>query len=240
MGIDMATGKYLMFVDPDDYVHPQLVATCVEAMEENACQLVEVNYVRTSEIYVNTQMISSPKYRIEEGLKIEECADHVCWGKLYITDLIKKNALRMRYRSFQDTAFTRAYCLLCQKAVFVDEVMYFYYANPLSIQANMSLSKIKQSILRTNDVINIYKLHGLIKKAEIYRISSQQVLIRNLLRLSKQNKLEIESDITIEDDTKGVIELFNRHRTLFTFYGCYRLGARFTIKWILRKVGILK
>lgn len=87
IGIEIATGKYLMFVDSDDYAHPQIVATCVEAMERNECQLVEVNSIRTSKFSIDFENITRPKYRIEEELRIEECSDHVCWGKLYITDI---------------------------------------------------------------------------------------------------------------------------------------------------------
>lgn len=240
IGIEIATGKYLMFVDSDDYVHPQIVATCVEAMERNECQLVEVNWIRTSKFSIDFENIPRPKYRIEEGLRIEECSDHICYGKLYITDMIKDHALKMRYRFFEDTAFTRAYSLLCEKAVFISEVMYFYYTNPSSITAKMSMQKIRQSISRTNDVINVYKHNGLIEKAERFRISSQQVLIKNLMRMSKQDKLELIDNITVKDDTKRIINLFNYHRTLFELYGCYRLGIRFTIKRILRKVGLKK
>ncbi len=48
IGMEMASGKYVMFVDSNDYVHPQMVETCVNAMESGNCQLAQVDYVRTS------------------------------------------------------------------------------------------------------------------------------------------------------------------------------------------------
>lgn len=240
IGMEMVSGKYVMFVDPDDYVHPQIVEICVNAMENGNCQMVEVDYERTSAFTTNFHSVAQPRIEVLEGLKIEECSDHVCWGKLYLTDVIRKYGLKMLYRSFQDTAFTRAYSLLCIKAAFIHEKMYFYYVNPTSIQANMSLSKICQSIARTNDVIEVYKQHGLIQKAELYRNASQKVLIRNLLRMPKGSKLELPNDITIYPDTRRIIELFNRHHHLFILFAYLKLGIRFTIKEIFKIIGLMK
>lgn len=240
IGLELASGKYVMFVDSDDYVHPQIVEICVNAMENGNCQMVEVDYVRTSAFTTNFQHIAQPRIEILEGLKIEECSDHVCWGKLYLTDVIRKYGLKMLYRSFQDTAFTRAYSLLCKKAAFIHEKMYFYYVNPTSIQANMSLSKICQSIARANDVTEVYKQHGLIQKAEMYRIASQKILIRNLLKMPKGVKLELTDDITIYPDTRRIIELFNNHYLLFVLFGYFRQGAKFIVKHIIKKIGLIK
>lgn len=240
IGMEMASGKYVMFVDSDDYVHPQMVETCVNAMESGNCQLAQVDYVRTSAFIADFRPIVQPQCEIVEGLHIEDCSDHISWAKLYLTDIIRKHGLKMIYRSFEDTAFTRAYSLLCKKAAIIHEVMYFYYVNIDSTTAKMSASKISQSIARTNDVIEIYKRHGLVQKAEVYRIASQKVLLRNLLRTPKGTKLELTDDIMLHPDTKKIIELFNNHRHLFGLYGYYRLGMKFTIKRILRTVGLKK
>lgn len=240
IGVEMASGKYVMFVDSDDYVHPQIIETCVNAMESGNCQIAQVDYVRTSAFTADFHLITQPQCEIIEGLDIEEHTDHICCGKLYLTDIIRKNGLKMKYRLFEDTAFTRAYSLLCKKAAFIHEVMYFYYVNPNSAMATTSAAKISQSIARANDVILVYKQHGLTEKAEVYRLASQKVLIRNLLRMPKDAKLELADDITVRPDTRRIIDLFNGHRILFGLYGCSRLGMKFTIKHILKTIGLMK
>ena len=240
IGVGMASGKYVMFVDSDDYVHPQIVETCVNAMESGNCQMAQVDYVRTSAFTADFRLIAQPQCEIVEGLHIEDCSDHISCAKLYLTDIIRKHGLKMIYRSFEDTAFTRAYSLLCKKAVFIHEVMYFYYVNPDSATATMSAAKISQSIARANDVIEVYKQHGLTQKAEVYRLASQKVLIRNLLRMPKGTKLELTADMTVHPDTHRVIKLFNGHRILFGLYGCSRLGLKFTVKHILKTIGLMK
>ena len=240
IGVGMASGKYVMFVDSDDYVHPQIVETCVNAMESGNCQMAQVDYVRTSAFTADFRLIAQPQCEIVEGLHIEDCSDHISCAKLYLTDIIRKHGLKMIYRSFEDTAFTRAYSLLCKKAAFIHEVMYFYYVNPDSATATMSAAKISQSIARANDVIEVYKRHGLTQKAEVYRLSSQKGLIRNLLRMPRGAKLELTADMTVHPDTHRVIKLFNGHRILFGLYGCSRLGLKFTVKHILKTIGLMK
>lgn len=240
IGVEMASGKYVMFVDSDDYVHPQIVETCVNTMESGNCQMAQVDYMRTSAFTADFPPIAQPQCEIVEGLYIEDCSDHISCAKLYLTDIIRKHGLKMIYRSFEDTAFTRAYSLLCKKAAFIHEMMYFYYVNPDSATATMSAAKISLSIARTNDVIEVYKRHGLTQKAEVYRLASQKVLIRNLLRMSKDARLELMVDMKVHPDTLRIIELFNNHRILFGLYGCCRLGLKFTIKHILKTVGVMK
>lgn len=240
IGVEMASGKYVMFVDPDDYVHPQIVETCVSAMESGNCQMAQVDYVRTAAFVTAFRPIVQPRIEIVRGLHIEECSDHISCAKMYLTHIIREHGLKMIYRSFEDTAFTRAYSLLCKKAAIIHEIMYFYYVNPDSATATMSEEKISQSIARTNDVIEVYKQHGLTQKAEQYRIASQKVLLRNLFRMPKRAKLELTSDITSYRDIRKIIELFNNHRTLFSLYGFYRLGPKFTVKYILKTIGLMK
>lgn len=148
IGVEMASGKYVMFVDPDDYVHPQIVETCVSAMENGNCQMAQVDYVRTAAFVTDFRPIVQPRIEIVEGLHIEECSDHISCAKMYLTHIIREHGLKMIYRSFEDTAFTRAYSLLCKKAAIIHEVMYFYYVNPDSSTATMSEEKISQSIAR--------------------------------------------------------------------------------------------
>ena len=229
----MASGKYVMFIDPDDYVHPQIVETCVYTMESSNCQMVQVDYMRTHAFATDFRPIVRPRCKIVEGLRIEEYCDHISWAKLYLTEIIKKHRLKMVYRIFEDMAFTRAYSLLCKKAAFIHEVMYFYYINPASATAKMSVAKINQSIIRTNDVIDIYMQYGLIQKAEAFRIVMQKVLIRYLLRMPKVARLELTDGITAHPDTIRIIGLFNNHRILFNLYSCFRLGLKFTIKYII-------
>lgn len=241
VGIEMASGKYIMFVDADDFIHPKTVELSVRSMEAHQAQMVEFGFSRVSNGDACCRQVGSPEVDvIEGGMVIEQRSDHIACNKMYLRSLIEKNRLRFVHRCFEDTAFTRNYSLMCDKAVFLKEYLYYYYINPQSLTSTLTIDKLKMSIERAQDVIGVYLEHGLVERAEQYRLSSRKFLIRHLMNVAKDAWLELDASIKVKDDTRWIIDLFNRHRTLFDIYGCYRLGAKFTVKHILKKIGLMK
>ena len=45
-GLDMACGKYIMFVDSDDFLHPQAMEICFSFAEKDSSDLVAFTYDR--------------------------------------------------------------------------------------------------------------------------------------------------------------------------------------------------
>ncbi len=240
-GIKIASGKYIMFVDADDFIHPMTVELSVEKLESHKAQMVEFGFARVSYEPPAYRQIRYPQVDIIEGsTAIERCSDHICWNKLFLKELIEKNRLRFEYRCFEDTAFTRGYSLVCDKAVFLNEQLYYYYVNPNSTTSTLTVDRLALSIERANGVIDVYLEHGLAERAEEYRRSSQKFLVSRLMDMANETKLELGDGVIVKDDTKRIIHLFNCHPKLFRLYGCCRLGLKYTIKRILRKFGLRK
>ncbi len=99
---DRARGKYLQFLDSDDWITPDATRLFVRAAEEYGCDMVISDFYRV----VGERL--SPKGDIEEEgvLTQEEFAAHmmenpadfyygVLWNKLYRRDLVEEHSLRM-------------------------------------------------------------------------------------------------------------------------------------------------
>ena len=100
--IDRARGKYLQFLDSDDWITPDATRLFVRAAEEYGCDMVISDFYRV----VGERL--SPKGDIEEEgvLTREEFAAHmmenpadfyygVLWNKLYRRDIVEEHNLRM-------------------------------------------------------------------------------------------------------------------------------------------------
>ena len=100
--LDRARGKYLQFLDSDDWITPDATRLFVRAAEEYGCDLVISDFYRV----VGERL--SPKGDIEEEgvLTREEFAAHmmenpadfyygVLWNKLYRRDIVEEHKLRM-------------------------------------------------------------------------------------------------------------------------------------------------
>ena len=100
--LDRAQGKYLQFLDSDDWITPDATRLFVRAAEEYGCDMVISDFYRV----VGERL--SPKGDIEEEgvLTREEFAAHmmenpadfyygVLWNKLYRRDIVEEHNLRM-------------------------------------------------------------------------------------------------------------------------------------------------
>ena len=102
LALDRARGKYLQFLDSDDWITPDATRLFVRAAEEYGCDMVISDFYRV----VGERL--SPKGDIEEEgvLTREEFAAHmmenpadfyygVLWNKLYRRDIVEEHNLRM-------------------------------------------------------------------------------------------------------------------------------------------------
>ena len=100
--LDQARGRYLQFLDADDWITANATKLLVQAMEEHLCDLVISDFYRV----VGERV--SPKGDIDEVqvLSREEYASHmmenpanyyygVLWNKLYRREIVERHHLRM-------------------------------------------------------------------------------------------------------------------------------------------------
>ena len=133
VGIDIATGKYIMFVDSDDWLPKTSINVLKENMDKYFVDLVVAGYeARASNITVK-----KPTQKLIEFSNIEEkdiisiTTDSIFyapWGKLFDSDIIQKNNLRFneRIKFGEDALFVREY-LSCIKRIFISDSVVYYY-----------------------------------------------------------------------------------------------------------------
>ena len=238
IGIAMATGKYIFILDSDDYIHPLTIGKCVEAMQEADADLVEVGFRMTKQRPGDMPFedLAEPrKVTVEDKAEIEKRTEHVSWGKLYKKEMIERLGLKMRYRCFEDTLFTRLYALNSRRAVFIESPFYFYYQNPASLTSTMSASKILLSMERAKEVEEAYKEFGLEERAGEYRRASGLSLRKFLLKAGGE-KIEIPDRSKVWEESCRIVDRYNQNKLLFKIETYRKLGLKFTAKRLLAKL----
>lgn len=101
-GIEMASGKYLQFVDSDDWIAPEMTGLMFHHAEENNCEMVISDFYRVvGERLAHKGDIHEDGLQTKEtfaGCMMENPADFyygVLWNKFYRHDVIKKYGLKM-------------------------------------------------------------------------------------------------------------------------------------------------
>lgn len=139
-GIDVSTGKYVTFVDADDWIHPEILSLLHAQMEKDEYDIVQ------GEAFMFSSK-ESPNYDLKEHLvdcyDLEDCESRkeillgltqdlnlTVWSKLYSTSFIKENRLRfIENRYFEDNHFTLLAMVLAKKVCKVHAPIYGYYDN---------------------------------------------------------------------------------------------------------------
>ena len=143
LGIDKAKGKYLCFVDSDDFLEENSLLNMVEKAEEKSAEIsvfgliIDVEGSSSYKVCDGSYLINEETKNVHfESLK-DKCLLDSCCNKLYLTEFVKNSGVLMPIGEFfEDTYFN---LLLWQKmnscAVF-DECYYHYLQ-----RANESITK---------------------------------------------------------------------------------------------------
>lgn len=141
-GIENSKGKYIMFVDPDDTLSPDIIEILIDKAERYSSDITVCS------CYVNSDdgTLANSFFQLDEGYVEKERAiaqmfsnDHykdagnfidvgVPWGKLYRRDLIKKNSLSFDSRLIrnQDNIFNLYAFQYSNSIYYIDEPLYNY------------------------------------------------------------------------------------------------------------------
>ena len=141
IAIDAATGKYVSFIDSDDYAEKHFLEKLFGLAESENAELVQCNYYLMGEngtVEIQKHGFNDGQYFECNGIK-EVIYDHIfrndsttgyfcLWNKLIRKDLIDANDIRFEPDvSFgEDMLFVMQCLQACRKLAFTREALYFY------------------------------------------------------------------------------------------------------------------
>ena len=169
--LDRARGKYLQFLDSDDWITPDATRLFVRAAEEYGCDMVISDFYRV----VGERL--SPKGDIEEEgvLTREEFAAHmmenpadfyygVLWNKLYRRDIVEEHKLRMDtdISWCEDFMFNLEYIRYAKVFYAMHATIYYYVKRKGSLASQgINISKTVKMKLNVFEYYNNFYKHVL-------------------------------------------------------------------------------
>jgi glycosyltransferase EpsH len=145
--LEIASGKFVMFVDSDDWINEETCEKAINAIQTNDCDLVMWSYIREFQdkslpnyLFEQATLWNDGKQLcrrivgpVDEELRTPQKLDSygTVWGKLYKRELIEQNRpIRFvdtkEIGTCEDVLFNIEYSLRTNKSFYIPELLYHY------------------------------------------------------------------------------------------------------------------
>lgn len=146
-GLDIAKGKYVLFVDSDDYIEPNLLKTCVSLIENNNYDAIRFGYKKIDNEYkkiwerypaecLYSFKNSEEKLSFLRDFLLSYKIPFTAWSCLFKNEIIQKYHLRFyseRIIFSEDTFFSTLYTFYSNNCFAIDKIFYIYQDNVNSL-----------------------------------------------------------------------------------------------------------
>lgn len=187
-GLENAIGKYVCFLDSDDYVDENYVETVISIAENNDLCIFNNYIVENKKKYKEKKWLNDKfDTLIEKSCVIEWICENKInapWDKVYLKEIIDKNNLRFKIglNMGEDLLFNLDYAYCCNKIFLSKEAVYYHTINQDGLCHRIP------SLIQFNEFDIVYKeMIDKIKndeKEKVYRNKINQAFLRNIVNYS--------------------------------------------------------
>ena len=240
IGIKNATGKYLMFVDSDDYIISNMVEELLINMEENQWVICSKYSIYPNKIIdEKKEDINDFSFSLKDFWKIYSMKVlNPPYCKLYLKQIIDENNITFNKNISmgEDLIFNFDYFKYISSAKFINKSLYYYdmTSSTLTHKRYKNICDIKEEMITKCQELLVTSNHDCSYDLELFKIDILTDSPLNYLKYYKQYLTFRKKDIcTISLDLVSKLSLIKKFllkRKFFVLYGIFkRLRTRFGI-----------
>lgn len=227
-GLEMAQGKYILFVDSDDYLIDNMLEKMLTKATEDQSDIVVCNYFtcyRDNKYTINNQYINSEPVHNYEGIRQVLLLSYNAqpWNKLYKKEIFLEHGIKFPLNiTYGEDLWVNFRCFFAAKQIsFVTEALYGYTQNSQSITYLNKIHYISELLWVINNIRYILKYHidfNLKYKEEIEAFELRAFIVCLLIYFRQPYKT-LSSNVGIEY-RNAMIQQFQFHlkQVLFNRY----------------------
>lgn len=247
-------GKYVIFMDCDDYIVEDMCAILYDQLNNNNTDILEYAYIREPEKKIVREIFSYDEEYMKKILKRE--IPHTIWNKCYSSELIKNALEDMKsfYCNMTEDGYIMSIIAYYTRSYRrIDNVLYHYVS-----EGGMSNDRRinRQTVLKTKDSFMAYKIamtEFVEKKKKEYLPALESGDIEDL-RAFAYIYVELNQSIRVKMDYLDILDkAFGTHfldkyekylEKMVELYEDYHLGGRkhkmkLACIWLLKTIGKL-
>lgn len=240
-GVRMASGKYIGFVDSDDWVDKEMYKKLyqkIESVEGDiiACGCIRKEKYRGKVFFDINKEIIYDKIEIREKV-IHDLFENICygnarWNKLFRRDLLLNNLVFCNEKIIvgEDLHIVLACTLDAKSVVYFPEPLYYYYANENSITASFKKSYLDDSLVLYHKLKFLMKVKKVGKK-NLLEVFFSKLVLHNVLSVAwlsiyRHEKFALIKEYCEQSKAAGIV-----------FHGLNDLNIKERFIWICIRKG---
>lgn len=223
--IELSRGKYIFFVDPDDYIETDALEKLYNLAENENLDVIEFNYIET---YENASKPNGKVFNkvFNRGIfNWKQCPNYIfsnqfaVWNKFYRTDLIKNFNIRFSDgRHAEDHLFTIAVRIFAKRVKYIPDCFYYYNIRENSTSHACSEHNF-DVVYFIKDIKNILieqNVYSFVKKAFKRYSSGLLTYHYNMLDENKRTEyLELTKETLSDEEYKVLIRRIKTNHSHF-------------------------
>jgi len=167
LGLNAASGKWVGFVDSDDWVSPDMYKKLISKAEETGADLVGCDYTRVDHytfdqginVNNNTENQTGILDRDKHGKLILQFGSMVV--KIYLREIIVQNKLSFPEGIFyEDNCAAQVWSIYFNHFEYINEPLYYYLTNPDSTTHHISWEKCLDRMDAGQQFIDYFRNNG--------------------------------------------------------------------------------
>ena len=221
VGLDVACGEFIAFVDSDDFIHKDMFNILLNKMNKYECDIVESGFIKVYENQkINEEEFINDKesiYNREEAM-VSTIMDHHC-RNFVVNKLYKRklwDGIRFPYGEFfEDVSTTYKVINKCSKLIKIEQPLYYYIQRYGSItNSDFSIKKLNDHIKALDEMMEFIEIEqpNFIPITSIKYFSTIIYYLQELIIYRK--KVE-RSNIIIKKISEGLVR--SRYRNYLSF-----------------------
>lgn len=203
-GLDIATGKYVMFLDADDFFEPNSCEVLYNEIEKRQADYVVGNYIHVTHDGIKWEnplfdpnLYDNFKLSITDYQKSFFVMNSVVWNKIFRRDFIEQNKLRFIPKALAEDAIFSTYCYVhTDNAYFINDVVYNYRQNEENVSISTNCTKTYFERLNESYKL-IYKNFETTNNIGFYRFFYARIMPYLLCKIIDTNSLSDEEIIEV-------------------------------------------
>ena len=193
-GLEAAKGDYLLFVDSDDTIAPETVATLWDAAEKSHADVLAFNFCSDDGCGHLTPLTASA-FHADAPFRLEERKDFLlslpsAWSRAWKRSLFLETGIRYPDKVWYEDIRTTTKLFAAAKSIFtVDATLYRYLQRPGSIMNSAKLERNREILEAFDDVLTWFTAQGLAEpyKEELSFLAVHHIRLAATVRVARQD-----------------------------------------------------